>query len=264
MPPTHTPLHWLNLGFHIAFGTAALGLGLVAICSSKGGRLHIRSGTLFLYSYLVVIATAVIGLLAFDFRSFFGVVTLLSFDDVFAGYRALQLRGGRPELMDQIASVVGLIAPFLFIAAMHYLHRPWSPVLTWSILGGLVTMSGYDVLRNFLPSVWLKRVWVQEHLCKMMGAYIAITSAFAGTVFARHALGGDRALGSRDRSQLRILDRRTGDMEKRQRADVGAPSPVKGGSGLVAWDFRAGESSADHSSLPVEIKDGIPSQDRWD
>ena len=49
-----------------------------------------------------------------------------------------------------------------------------------------MAISGYDLLRNVLPAAWLKRVWVQEHLYKMMSAYIAITSAFAGTVFARY------------------------------------------------------------------------------
>ena len=186
MPPAHTPLHWINLGIHIAFGAAALGLGLVAICSPKGGRLHTRAGKLFVYAYLVVVITAAIGLLAFDFRSFLAVVTLLSFYDVFAGYRALQLRGRRPQAVDRVASVVGVLTPWMFLGVMRYLHQPWSPVLTWSILGSLFAMSGYDLLRNVLPVSWLKRVWVQEHLVKMMSAYIAITSAFAGTVFARY------------------------------------------------------------------------------
>ncbi len=183
--PHHTPLHWINLGIHIAFGTAALGLGLVAICSPKGGGLHIRSGNLFLYAYMIVVITATIGLLAFDFRSFLAVVTLLSFYDVFSGYRAIQLRGRRPQTVDRIVSVVGALTPWLFLSIMHYLHQPWSPVLTWSILGSLVTISVYDLLRNILPLSWLKRIWVQEHLVKMMSAYIAITSAFAGTVFPR-------------------------------------------------------------------------------
>src|SRR5277367_5148071 len=97
MPNAHTPLHWINIAIHILFGTAALVLGMLAICSRKGGPLHIRSGRLFLYAYLVVVFTATIGLLVFDFRSFLAVVTLLSFYDVFAGYRALQLRGRRPQ-----------------------------------------------------------------------------------------------------------------------------------------------------------------------
>jgi uncharacterized membrane protein len=179
----HTPLHWTNIGVHVVFGTAALGLGLVAICSPKGGRVHLRSGRFFLYAYLVVVITATIGLLAFDFRSFLAVVTLLSFYDVFSGYRALQLRGRRPQAIDRAVSVLGAMTPWLFLSIMRHMHKPWSPVLTWSILGTLVMISGYDLLRNILPVSWLKRVWVQEHLIKMMSAYVAITTAFAGTVF---------------------------------------------------------------------------------
>jgi hypothetical protein len=184
--PVHTPLHWTNLGIHVLFGVAALGLGLAAICSRKGSPFHIRAGRLFLYAYLMVVLTAIVGLLAFDFRSFLAVVTLLSFYDAFAGYRALQLRGRRPQAVDRVASIVGLLTPWIFIATMRRLHQPWSPVLTWSILGGLVAVSAYDLLRNVLPDAWLKRVWVQEHFVKMMSAYVAITSAFAGTVFARY------------------------------------------------------------------------------
>jgi hypothetical protein len=183
---TYTLAHSLNLLVHIAAGTLALGVGLVAILASKRGRLHGRAGRLFIYVYGVVVATAILGLLVFDFRSFLAVVTILSLYDVFSGYRALQLRGRRPEGMDRIASLIGLAAPWIFIAAMRHLHRPWAPVLTWSILGGLLVISGYDLLRNFLPLAWLRKVWIYEHLYKMMSAYIAITSAFAGTVFVRY------------------------------------------------------------------------------
>ncbi len=182
----HTPLHQLNIVIHILFGTTALVLGLIAICSPKRRGLHTRVGMLFIYSYLVVVTTASIGLLAFDFRSFLAVVTALSIYDVFSGYRALQLRGRRPRTVDLVAGVVGLLTPWIFISLMHRLRQPWAPSLTWSILGSLAATSAYDVLRTVLPISWLRRTWVQEHLFKMMGAYIAITSAFAGTVFQRY------------------------------------------------------------------------------
>jgi uncharacterized membrane protein len=184
--PAYTPLHQTNLIIHILFGVVALALGLVAICSPKRRGLHTRVGMLFIYAYLVVVTTASLGLLVFNFRSFLAVVTVLSIYDVFAGYRALQLRGCRPRTIDRLAAIAGLLTPWLFIAIMRRLHQPWAPALTWSILGGLILTSGYDLLRNILPLQWLKRTWVQEHLLKMMGAYIAITSAFAGTVFARY------------------------------------------------------------------------------
>lgn len=185
LPAGHTPIHWLNIGVHIVFGSAALLLGLGAILTPKGGPTHRRFGRWFLYCYGVVVLTATIGLLVFDFRSFLAVVTLLSLYDASAGYRALQLRGSRPGALDVTASVIGFAAPWIFVIAMRRLHQPWSPVLTWSILGGLILMSGYDLLRTVLPIRWLRRVWVQEHLVKMMCAYIAITTAFAGTVFPR-------------------------------------------------------------------------------
>ena len=179
----HSPAHVANILVHVLAGTVALCLGLVAILSVKGLRLHRLAGRLFMYSYCVVVATAIIGIFVFEFRSFLLVVTILSLYDVFAGYRALQLRGRRPRPLDTSISAVAFITPWLFLAAMRFLHQPWKPALTWSILGGLIAVSAYDLLRNVLPLRWLQKVWVQEHLYKMMSAYIAITSAFAGTVF---------------------------------------------------------------------------------
>jgi len=184
--PGHTPLHQVNIAIHVLFGTTALALGLIAICSPKRRGLHTRVGMLFIYAYLVVVTTATIGLTVFNFRSFLAVVTILSIYDVFSGYRALTLRGRRPQLIDILFSLLGLFTPWAFILIMRRLHQPWSPVLTWSILGGLAAVSTYDLLRTILPREWLKRTWVQEHLYKMMSAYIAITSAFAGTVFPNH------------------------------------------------------------------------------
>lgn len=92
----HSPLHQTNIVIHVLFGSLALALGLTAICSPKRRGLHTRVGMLFIYAYLIVVTTASLGLLVFDFRSFLAVVTVLSVYDVFAGYRALQLRGRRP------------------------------------------------------------------------------------------------------------------------------------------------------------------------
>lgn len=182
-PAGHTIPHWINIAVHVVFGSAALLLGIVAVVSAKGGPTHRRVGRSFLYCMGVVLATAVIGLLVFDFRAFLAVVTLLSFYDAFSGFRALQLHGNRPRLVDRVASVLGFISPAIFVVLMRRLHQPWAPVLTYSILGGLLLMSGYDLARNFLPKPWLQRTWMQEHLVKMISAYVAISSAFAGTVF---------------------------------------------------------------------------------
>jgi uncharacterized membrane protein len=182
-PAGHTTPHLVNLAVHVVFGSAALLLGIAAIITAKGGPMHRRVGRWFLYSISVVLATALIGLLVFDFRAFLFVVTLLSFYDAFSGFRALQLHGARPRLADRIMSVLAFISPPIFFVLMHRLHLPWAPILTYSILGGLLLMGSYDLARNFLPIRWLQRTWMQEHLVKMLSAYVAISSAFAGTVF---------------------------------------------------------------------------------
>jgi uncharacterized membrane protein len=181
--PDHDMPHVVNIVVHVIFGSAALLLGMGALLSAKGGSVHRRLGRWFLYTMGVVLATAVAGLLVFNFRAFLAVVTLLSFYDAFSGIRALQLRGGRPRSLDRVVSVLGLLAPVAFVMLMRRLHRPWAPVLTYSILGALLAWSLYDLARNVLPKDWLQRVWRQEHLAKMSAAYIAMTSAFAGTVF---------------------------------------------------------------------------------
>jgi hypothetical protein len=179
----HSASHVVNILIHVIFGSAALLLGIGTLATAKGGSAHRRLGTLFLYCLGVVITTAGIGLLVFDFRAFLAVVTLLSVYDAFSGIRALKLRGRRPEPIDIAVSALALLSPAIFLTLMRRLHLPWSPVLTYAILSGIFAMSLYDLSRNFLPAKWLRKVWMQEHLVKMISAYVAISSAFAGTVF---------------------------------------------------------------------------------
>ena len=179
----YTSAHIANILFHILGGTVALAAGLLAILSRKGSRLHIRSGHVFIYAYVVIVITAILGIVVFEFRSFLAVATIASAYDVFAGYRALRLRGHRPQAQDILASALALVAPGVFLFAMHVLHKPWSPALTWSVLGGILALSAYDLARSWLPLHWLQRAWLHEHLYKMLAAYIAITATAGATIF---------------------------------------------------------------------------------
>jgi hypothetical protein len=181
----YTSAHIANILLHILGGTVALVAGFLALITRKGGRLHTRTGRLFIYAYFVIVVTAIVGIVVFEFRSFLAVATIASSYDVFAGYRAIRLRGRRPQPPDIFASVIAFAAPGVFVFAIHFLHKPWSPGLTWSVLGGILLLSGYDLLRLWLPRHWLERVWVQEHLYKMLAAYIAITATAAATILPR-------------------------------------------------------------------------------
>ena len=179
----YTSAHIANILLHILGGTVALAAGLLALVIRKGSRLHIRSGRVFIYAYILIVITAILGIVVFEFRSFLAVATIASAYDVFAGYRALRLRGHRPQAQDILASALALVAPGVFLFAMHVLHKPWSPALTWSVLGGILALSAYDLSRLWLPLRWLQRAWLHEHLYKMLAAYIAITATAGATIF---------------------------------------------------------------------------------
>jgi len=179
----YTPAHIVNILLHILGGSAALLAGMLALLSRKGSRLHIRAGRVFIYAYVLIVITAILGIVVFEFRSFLAVATIASAYDVFAGYRALRLRGRRPQAADILASILAMIAPGIFLFAMHVLHKPWSPALTWSVLGGILALSAYDLARLWLPLRWLQRAWLHEHLYKMLAAYIAITATAGATIF---------------------------------------------------------------------------------
>src|ERR1700742_1261987 len=183
----HTTPHLANILAHVAAGVTAIVSGTVAIVSVKGGRRHRRAGWAFMLAYVGLVGTAVIGIVVFEFRSFLAVATIASSYDVFAGYRSLRLRGRRPQPVDIGLSLLALLAPMIFVLAIRALHKPWSPALTWSVLGGLIGLATYDLLRTVLPRSWLRRVWLQEHLYKMMAAFIAAVATGAATIFPHWA-----------------------------------------------------------------------------
>jgi len=183
----HTAPHLANIVLHVGAGSVVILCGTVAATSAKGGTLHIRAGWAFVFAYSVLVATAVIGVVVFEFRSFLAVATIASSYDVFAGYRSIRLRGRRPQSVDVGLSFFALLAAMTFVFAIRLLHKPWSPALTWSVLGGLMGLAAYDIARMVLPQYWLRRVWLQEHIYKMMAAFIAAAATGAATIFPRWA-----------------------------------------------------------------------------
>jgi hypothetical protein len=183
----YTSVHITNILVHILAGVVAIVCGTIAIASAKGGPVHVKAGWFFVCAYVALGMTAVVGIVIFEFRSFLAVATIASSYDVFAGYRSLRLRGRRPQPIDITLSAVALLAPVAFVYAMRALHKPWDPALTWSVLGGLMALAAYDLFRTVLPQSWLRRVWLKEHLYKMLAAYIGASATAGATIFPRLA-----------------------------------------------------------------------------
>ena len=175
-------LHQINIFAHVIAGSLALIIGLVPFFTKKGGDIHIKYGRYFLYLMAATIFTATLGVLFFRSRPFLTIVTLESAYMTFAGYRVLKNKTKRPKSIDLFATLflVSMAGRFLFLVGSK--GAVWHQSVVIYLLGFLFTVGAYDLLRHVRPQ--LAKYWLLEHIFKMTSAYIALFSAFAGTVLA--------------------------------------------------------------------------------
>ena len=175
-------LHQINIFAHVIAGSLALIIGLVPFFTKKGGDIHIKYGRYFLYLMAATIFTATLGVLFFRSRPFLTIVTLESAYMTFAGYRVLKNKTTGPKWIDLFATLflVSMAGRFLFLVGSK--GAVWHQSVVIYLLGFLFTVGAYDLLRHVGPQ--LAKYWLLEHIFKMTSAYIALFSAFAGTVLA--------------------------------------------------------------------------------
>ena len=175
MPPIFSAV----LGLHIAAGFTALLVGVTAMVSRKGEKLHRRSGLVYVWAMVVVFASAVI-LALYGSDTFLLAIAVLSFFLTFTGYRALGQKtpqqGAKP--LDWLVSSVtllfglglllwgsGVLGLFDFLAVFF----------------GITTVAlALGSLRRF-RSTPKRGEWFFSHIVGMLAAYIATFTAFAVT-----------------------------------------------------------------------------------
>jgi uncharacterized membrane protein len=176
-------LHKLNILTHVMCGSAALLLGFVALLVNKGKRTHKRVGNVFLVFMAVVILTGLLGVFVFGRNTFLLVITALSGYFGFSGYRTLQTKSNQPKLLDILVALASLATVVYFLYYMSEIGLIWAPVVIYSTVGTLLAIIAYDLLRYLIPKAAYGRMWLYEHIYKMIGAFSALLAAFSGTVF---------------------------------------------------------------------------------
>lgn len=174
--------HSTNIILHVITGTLGLLLGVIAIASRKGGKLHVKSGKWFLKLLTVVCLTGLLGIFVFKRNSFLIVITLLSAYQGFSGYRVLQTKSNQFYWIDFMAALITISSCFYFLYYFQSIGMFWSPIITYSTIGWLSAVILYDFLRYFIPKHRYKQLWLKEHILKMIAAWSALFSAFTGTV----------------------------------------------------------------------------------
>lgn len=176
--------HNSNIVIHVVAGSIALILGLIALISKKGGRLHTKSGNYFLILLIAVVLTGLIGVFIFKRNTFLLIITVLSAYYGFSGYRTLQTKSNKASLIDIAVAVISLASVAYFLYYFKSMGMYWSPVIVYSTVGALLMVVAYDFIRYLIPKKTYKNMWLYEHIFKMIGAFTALLSAFSGTVLA--------------------------------------------------------------------------------
>jgi hypothetical protein len=175
--------HSINIILHITAGTIALLLGIIALGTKKGGKIHTKSGRRFLLCLCIVIATGLFGVFVFGRNNFLLVITVLAGYYGFSGYRALQNKSNEPKRIDILVALVALLAVFFFLYYFKTIGMIWAPVIIYSTVGTLLAVIVYDFIKYLIPKTTYGKLWFYEHIYKMIGAFTALLAAFSGTVF---------------------------------------------------------------------------------
>lgn len=179
-------LHTINIIVHVLFGTLGLIIGLVTLLFQNQPQRHIRYGRYFMFVLIVVVATAFIGILFFRSNPFLLILTLLAGYVGYSGYRTVRLREQKSSTVDRLLAGSVLIAGVLYVRSMQLAGGNWSSAVVYPTLSALLLVVGYDLIKHAWLFQRLKTWWLYEHIYKMMSAYSALTSAFAGTVFSHY------------------------------------------------------------------------------
>lgn len=163
---------------HAALGSIALLAGTLALLVKKGSFLHKKSGLTFYVAMILSSTLAMcIALLPKHTSPFLFSIGIFSLYFVLTGKRALRLKHKNSTLFwDKIISVIMLITSLLMALLPIVLTQKIQVIL--AVFGTAGVIFSIRDLQNFKNSKVLRRKWLQLHIGKMTGGYIAATTAF--------------------------------------------------------------------------------------
>ena len=181
-------LHQTNILFHVIFGTLALLLGITALVTTKGAKWHKKAGHYFLVCITIVVITGLIGVFVYGRNTFLLLITILSAYVSISGFRVLKVKSNQLKRFDLFLILICLSTLFYFLYFFQKIGMIWSPIVIYSTVGALVLVMVYDLSKPFISKEYYKKkkIWLFEHIYKMVSAYSAIFSAFSGTVFEEY------------------------------------------------------------------------------
>jgi uncharacterized membrane protein len=170
------------LVIHIAAGSIGLFTGTMNIIRKKGDILHKNVGRFFFFGMLINgFAGLIMSLIHTNY--FLLIIAVFSIYMVSTGQRYLSLKklnkGQKPQAIDWILSVVMLLFGIGFVLFGGYLifnkNYFGTVLLVFGVISILMALQDF---KNYQGKIEIKNFWLLVHIQRMIGAYIAATTAF--------------------------------------------------------------------------------------
>jgi uncharacterized membrane protein len=166
------------LAVHIFCGILSLASGILVIYLRKGNVLHRKTGRVYFYAVTGIFLTAV----PLSFLSgslFLFTISVFSFYNAFSGVRYINTRG-KAGVLDKIAVILTLAtgAVMLAYAAFLFVKAEYSAGLILMTFGSVCTLIAVVDIRRFF-GINIKEHFLQSHVSRMTGSFIAVVTAFA-------------------------------------------------------------------------------------
>jgi len=170
------------LTLHVVSGFTALIIGVVPMVAKKGGKLHKKSGLIYFWAMFGVFITSV-PMAFIKWNIFLFTIGIFSFYFVLTGYRFAKRKGWHLlTSFDKGIMLTTFTTSILMIGYSAYLFYLGSQ--NWIILGifGIICfLTSIDDLRKFGKKSEDNKNWFYQHLIRMLGGYIATSTAFVVT-----------------------------------------------------------------------------------
>ncbi len=167
---------------HIVSGSIGLITGTINLIRKKGDKPHKNIGLFFLYGMLINGISGILMTLI-HFNPFLFIVGIFSIYMVATGKRYLALKGllkgDKAKSIDWILSSTMLLFGIGFVVygiLLLYFSKNFGIVL---LVFGFISISMvFQDFKNYQGKSSIKNFWLLVHIQRMMGSYIAATSAF--------------------------------------------------------------------------------------
>jgi len=170
---------------HVVLGLIVLGSGLCQLVMKKGGLTHRKLGLFYYYAMLANVATA-LPLSIHDGNYFLTIIGCFSLFLVHTGFRFARIREtGKFHFSDRIAAVLFLLMALGMTGFSIYFFVKGA-ITGGIVLGvfGLIFLLGASadarhLLFSTRPEEYYTNLnWLRSHIGRMIGSYIAATTAF--------------------------------------------------------------------------------------